>query len=125
MSDLKQFERQKYFNMETFRKSGAGVKTPVWFVQDEDVLYVVTEGKSGKVKRIRNNGKVRIAPCYGNGKVTGEWVDAQAQIVQDLTLSQKIDNMLNKKYGLAKHFFSLLRRFSGSQTAFLKVEMQE
>jgi PPOX class probable F420-dependent enzyme len=125
MSDLKQFERQNYFNMETFRKSGAGVKTPVWFVQDGNLFYVITEGKSGKVKRIRNNGNVRIAPCRGDGHVTGEWVDAQAQIVEESTLAHKINQMLNQKYGLAKHFFSILRRLTGSQSAFLKVEILE
>jgi hypothetical protein len=59
----KPFEKQKYLNIETFRKNGEGVRTPVWFVQDGEVLYARTIANSGKVKRIRNNGQVKIAPC--------------------------------------------------------------
>ena len=55
------FENQKYLNLETFRKSGVGVKTPVWFVQEGDVLFVRTGAIRVKVKRIRNNSQVNIA----------------------------------------------------------------
>jgi PPOX class probable F420-dependent enzyme len=44
------FEKQKYLNLETFRKSGLGVKAPVWFVQDGDMIFVRTITDSGKVK---------------------------------------------------------------------------
>jgi len=49
------FTSQQYLNLETFRKNGAAVKTPVWFVQDGDAIFVRTLANSGKVKRIRNN----------------------------------------------------------------------
>jgi len=83
------FEGQKYLNLETFKKSGEGVKTPVWFAAEpsakldsaEAKLYLYTIGVSGKVKRIRNNGRVRIAPCDVKGRVHGDWVDARAEIV--------------------------------------------
>ena len=29
-----QFAKAKYFSLETFRKTGAGVRTPVWFAED-------------------------------------------------------------------------------------------
>ena len=76
---LKQFEKQQYLNIETFRKNGQGVKTPVWFVQDGEALQVWTQAGSGKAKRIRNNGTVRVAPSTGSGEPTGEWVDARAE----------------------------------------------
>jgi len=67
------FKKQKYLNLETLRKSGVGVRTPVWFVQDGNVLFVRTIADSGKVKRIRNNPQVNIAPCKvdGNCSVIG------------------------------------------------------
>lgn len=80
-SDISQFEGQKYLNLETFRKSGVGVKTPVWFVEQDGVRYVRTISDSGKVKRIRNNGRVRIVPCKSQGEPLGEWVEAQAELV--------------------------------------------
>jgi len=85
MSDaIVQFDKAKYFSLETFRKTGAGVRTPVWFARDpasSDNLtrfYVYTLPDSGKVKRIRNNPKARIAPCNMRGDVRGAWVDALA-----------------------------------------------
>ena len=38
MSSLDAFARQQYLNLETFRKSGVPVRTPVWFTQDGDLL---------------------------------------------------------------------------------------
>ncbi len=54
MSSHTTFDHQSYLNLETFRKNGSGVKTPVWFVEDCGVLYLRTDAASGKVKRIRN-----------------------------------------------------------------------
>ncbi len=75
---LEQFENQQFLNIETFRKSGAGVKTPVWFAQDGKTLYVWTQADSGKAKRIRINPDVKIAPSKADGTPLGEWVPAKA-----------------------------------------------
>jgi PPOX class probable F420-dependent enzyme len=99
------FAGHKYLNLETFKKSGEGVKTPVWFAADPSVsldsseakLYVYTIGVSGKVKRIRNNGRVRIAPCNARGGLRGEWVDARAEIVTGAEAEHGMQ-LLNKKY---------------------------
>ena len=67
MEPFNQLKEAKFLNLETFRKNGNGVKTPVWFVQEGEVLYVRTIADSGKVKRIRNNQQVNVAPCKANG----------------------------------------------------------
>jgi PPOX class probable F420-dependent enzyme len=59
---------QKYISLATFRMNGAKVATPVWFGDDGDKLYVMTRSISGKFKRIRNNGQVRVAPCTIRGQ---------------------------------------------------------
>lgn len=105
MSSFDAFYKQQYLNLETFRKSGVGVKTPVWFVQDGDTLYVRTDPSSGKVKRIRNNSMVNIAPCKMNGKLVGEWQPAIAREVIDEQVDRKIDQLLFKKYRLLKKIF--------------------
>ena len=64
---LGQFVRQEYLNLETFRKNGEGVKTPVWFVEDNGKLYVRTVADSAKVKRLRRNAQVRVTPCQADG----------------------------------------------------------
>ncbi len=107
MSAFDQFARKQYLNIETFRKSGEGVKTPVWFVQEGEVLYVRTGANSGKVKRIRRSAAVNVAPCTMSGKVTGEWVPAQARILEDAETGKKIDQLIKKKYGLMAKLFGM------------------
>ena len=99
------FAGQKYLNLETFKKSGDGVKTPVWFAAEpassldssEAKLFVYTVGVSGKVKRIRNNPRVNVAPCNASGKVRGEWVGARAEIVTGVDAEHGM-KLLNQKY---------------------------
>ena len=62
MINLSQFKNQPFLSIETKRKDGTAVPTPVWFVQDGDVLYVRTIDGSGKVKRARNFSAVRVMP---------------------------------------------------------------
>jgi PPOX class probable F420-dependent enzyme len=114
------FEDQKYLNLETFKKSGQGVRTPVWFAADpatditggEARLFVYTIGVSGKVKRIRNNNRVKIAPCTIRGDVTGDWFDAQAQIVTGEEAARGMA-LIAKKYSpwtYLLNFFAKFRR---------------
>ncbi len=58
------------------------MKTPVWFVQDGPRLYVRTGAESGKVKRVRNDGRVRVRPSDAMGAPRGEWVDGTARLVE-------------------------------------------
>jgi PPOX class probable F420-dependent enzyme len=72
---------QKYISLTTVRKNGTKVATPVWFGEDSDNLYVMTRSTMGKVKRIRNNPLVEVAPCTMRGNVTGDKLFAQARIL--------------------------------------------
>ncbi len=114
------FAGHKYLNLETFKKSGEGVKTPVWFAADPSAsldssdarLYVYSVGVSGKAKRIRNNPRVRIAPCNAGGRVLGEWLQARAEIVAGEEAARGME-LLNKKYFPWKQmldFFAMFRR---------------
>ena len=94
---------EKYINLETYRKNGQGVRTPVWFVEmingDVIVLYVRTSDDTGKYKRVRNNSSVQIAPCDMRGSVKGNWVKGEARIA-DEEEKIKVFKMLEKKYGI-------------------------
>ena len=96
-----QFEGQKYLNLESYRKSGAAVATPVWFADDGNELYIYSLADAGKVKRIRNNPRVRVMPCDFRGGSKGDWVDATARII-DGAEADKAQRLLDKKYGLMK-----------------------
>ena len=110
---LKQFEKQQYLNIETFRKNGQGVKTPVWFVQDEETLQIWTQAGSGKAKRIRNNGTVRVAPSTASGEPTGEWLDARAQTNESPEAIKQVEIFMKKNYGVMFYIFGLLGRMRG------------
>ena len=119
---LAPFRNQKYINVETFRRDGCGVKTPVWFVLRENgAFYVYTEADSWKVKRIRNNPRVRIAPCDVRGKVKGGWEAASARIVSGEE-EQAANKLLDQKYFLKK-IFNLLTKLNRHKRAMLKIEL--
>jgi PPOX class probable F420-dependent enzyme len=125
MSDgLKQFEKQQFVSLETFRKNGQGVPTPVWFAEKDGIFYITTQNNSGKIKRIRNNGRVRVAPCDMRGSLSGEYVEAQARLVSDPQELQKGKAALNKKYGMQKRMMDLMASFNKTDRAILAVELK-
>jgi len=125
MSTLETLQGQQYLNLETFRRSGLGMKTPVWFVQDGSTLYVRTIANSGKVKRIRNNAQVNIAPCKVDGALLGEWIPATAREVTVVDTADKVDRLLDKKYGLLKKMFALSSAIQGRKYTIIEIKMRE
>ena len=130
MSDANHFgalEKSDFLNLETFRKNGAGVRTPVWFAADpaSDIrsggakLYIYTIENTGKVKRVRNNPRVRVAPCNRTGKLEGEWIDAKAQIVQGAEAALGL-KLLTQKYFL-KRIFDLFAVFRSAKREVLVI----
>ena len=119
-----QFEKQQYLNIETFRKNGQGVKTPVWFVQDGETLLVWTEAVSGKAKRIRNDGTVRIAPSTGSGQPVGEWLPAHAQADESPNAIQHLEKLMKQKYGIMFNIFGFLGKLrGGSKSTAIKIQV--
>lgn len=105
---LQLFDGHAYLNLETFRKNGQGVKTPVWFVRDGNALWVWTQADSGKAKRVRHTARVNLAPCKANGDVLGVWVSAQASRHDDPAMLQHARGLMAKKYGLMFWLFAAL-----------------
>lgn len=96
--DLSQFEGHQYINLETYRKTGQPVATPVWFTMDGDRLFVVTRSETGKVKRLRNNDVVRVMPCGMRGEPKGGWVGAKARFATPEETERALKQR-SKKYG--------------------------
>lgn len=120
---LKAFEKQQYLSIETFRKNGQGVKTPVWFVQDGEVLYIWTQTDSGKAKRVRNVSKVNIAPSRGDGAPLADFVPASANRDDSLDAVKHVRGLMVKKYGLVFHLFATLGKLRKAQYTTIKVEL--
>jgi PPOX class probable F420-dependent enzyme len=92
---------QSYISLTTFRKNGTGVPTPVWFGEKDGKMYVMTRPDSGKVKRIRNNPQVRIAPSTIRGKVTGPEFAAKARVLPESQWAEA-RKLINRKYWMAR-----------------------
>lgn len=128
---MTQLKREKYISLATFRKTGKEVATPVWFVTDPDresTLYVFTARGSGKIKRLRNFSRSKVAACDIRGKVHGEWIDATTIILDDSASEQTIRKALRlfrAKYPVAMRMADLGARLSGrySKRAYLEVEI--
>jgi len=111
VNTIDQFAGHKYLSLETYRKSGAAVRTPVWFAEKDGKLYLYTLADSGKVKRIRNNPRVRAVPSDFRGNPLGEWIEGEAHILSPED-ARTANRQLNQKYWMKRIFdwTSKLRR---------------
>ncbi len=108
----------KYINLTTFRKSGVGVATLLWFAEHQGILYTQTFPAAGKLKRIRHTARVMIAPCTISGRALGQEVEGRARIItneQEILLAEAA---LANKYGLTR------RIYNGLLGAFGKLRQQ-
>jgi len=115
---LSQFSGQRYIVVESYRRNGEGVKTPVWFIEQGGKLYVWTIASSGKAKRIRNNHRVRVSPSSFGGGLKGNWVEARARFMDPVTATP-ITDLIRRKYGFQ---FWLLNRFHGKGRVIIEIE---
>lgn len=99
MDEVERLSQSKYLSLTTFRKSGEAVATPVWVVRDGDHLYVTTKSDSGKVKRLRNNAHVLLAPCDMRGNLTGDQVPGSARLLDEAG-TRKVGELVGGRYGL-------------------------
>lgn len=118
---LSAFQNQQYLALETFRKNGQGVRTPVWFAQEGDALFVWTEASSGKAKRIRRDGTVRIAPSTGAGEALGEWTEAHAQADDSPEALHQVQALMRKKYGVSFDLFGLLGKLRKAKYTSIRI----
>ncbi len=122
---LAALDQEPYLNLATFRRSGAAVETPVWFAAHAGRLYVFTEGTAGKVKRLRANPAIRIAPCNLRGRPKGAWLPGRARRVDDAAAVAAAYRALRRKYGLQMRLIDLFSRLSGriGKRAILELEV--
>ena len=110
--------KSKFICLETYKKSGEAVRTPVWFTVEGGKVYFHTPIKSGKVKRLRRNPYLRLAPCTRTGKVIGEWLKGKA-VELDERESNRIIKLVNSRLGLLDKIISLfVCRIYGKRVAF-------
>jgi uncharacterized protein len=119
------FVGYKNLSLESFRKTGIGVPTPVWFAVDPvsgspTKLYIYTIEDSGKAKRIRNSPRVRVAPCNSRGKILGDWVEARAEIVTGAEADHGTA-LLDKRYFPWKQIMAFFAAFSSRKRIVIRI----
>ncbi len=126
-SQIEQLESGSYLSFATLKKSGDYVATPVWFAPMDDHYYLFSAGNAGKVKRLRNFSEVRIAPCTVTGKLTGEWMDTHATLLETDEGEEMALKALRRKYGLSMKFTDLMSALTGKKNAraYIRVDIPQ
>lgn len=112
----------RYLNLESFRRDGTAVRTPLWFAPSADgaVFYVYSVADSFKIKRLRRNPRCRIAACTMRGAVTGPWLEAHATILDGAAVAAGMA-LLDRRYWPWKQMLGLLARLRPAARAVVAI----
>ena len=113
--------RHKYCLLVTYKRSGEAVPTPVWFGLGDSKLYVRSEASVAKVKRIRNDPQVRVAPCTVRGKPLGPPAEGWARVLDRPGDETDAEAALRANYGLGRRFYEGAGGALGTQTVYLEI----
>jgi uncharacterized protein len=80
-AQLQPFVRQRTILLQTRKRDGSWVPTPVNIAVGGDRAYIRTYAKAGKSKRLRNFPEVRFSPSTIRGRPTGAMVHARARLL--------------------------------------------
>lgn len=115
LSDLM---HNRYISLTTFKRDGTPVSTPVWVVSDDGRrLLVWSAARTWKVRRVRRNSDVLVAPSNFRGKERGERVRATARVIDH----PGIDELLRQKYGWQKRALDWFNRRGDSEWATIEL----
>ena len=117
-SRFDQFIDQKYLSLETYKRDSTPIQTPVWFVTENDQLYITTKETTGKVKRLRNNQNARIAVCSMKGDIKSNWVNVGLEKISEESDVEKIVKLRKKKYGFSARLISMFTSQKGKTVAY-------
>lgn len=126
-SKVDKLEKGKYLSFATLKRSGDWVATPVWFAPMDGHYYLFSAGDAGKVKRLRNFSRVRLAPCTVTGRLTGDWLESTAELLSTPEDEALALQALRRKYGLSMKVTDLLSSLSGKmqRRAYIRVAVPQ
>jgi PPOX class probable F420-dependent enzyme len=109
-TDLSALFPGRYLSVTSFRRDGTGIATPVWFVSDGDRLFALTDLHSAKVRRVRRNPRVLVAPCRADGKLRGEPLPAHAEVLTATADLERVQKLLIERYKTSYRLVMLIYR---------------
>ncbi|WP_425425503.1 PPOX class F420-dependent oxidoreductase [Amycolatopsis marina] len=97
----------EYFALRTFRQDGSPVSTPIWLAPADEYLYAYTPSRSWKIRRIRRNPTVEVAPSDFAGEPHGPWRPGRATVlpVSKLRIAKRA---MTAKYGNKFRWFTVI-----------------
>jgi PPOX class probable F420-dependent enzyme len=122
MDEIARLAAHRYLLVTTFRRDGRAVPTPVWAARDGDALVVWSAADAGKVKRIRRDGAVRLAPCTARGAPTGPEVAGNAELL-DADGSERARQLIAARYGLLGRIAMLGSRLRRGRTGTIGIRL--
>ena len=102
--ELHDLRGHKYCLVVTYRRSGEGVPTPVWFGIGDGVLYFRSLPSTGKTKRLRATPEVRVAPCTSRGRPLGAPFVGTARIVS-AQQEPEAERRITANYGVGTRIY--------------------
>lgn len=116
-ADLEALFPGKYLSVTSFKRDGTGIATPVWFVSDGERLLAFTDLHSMKVRRMRRNPHVLVAPCRVNGKLRRDPLPARVEVLTATADLERVRTLLTERYKVSYRlvmlFYRLGRRLRG------------
>lgn len=109
-ADWQALAAARYLNLESFKRNGTAVRTPLWFAPDADgTFYIYSQAEAYKVKRLRRTPACRVAACDMRGNVSGPWLEARAEILSGEAAARGMA-LLDRRYWPWKQMLGLLAR---------------
>lgn len=113
-ADLEALFPGRYLSVMSFKRDGTGVATPVWFVSDGRRLFALSDLHSAKVRRMRRNPGVLVAPCVVDGKLRSEPVPAHVEVLTATPELERVQKLLIERYKISYRLVMLIYRLGRS-----------
>lgn len=124
IGSLEEIRATKRTLVVTFRRDGTPVPTPVWAAYAGGALYVRSERSAGKLKRLRNDPRVLLAPCTARGRPLGSPLEAHGFLVA-LEDEPAAERALAERYGLGRECFERTIDIMRIEMCYLRLEPRE
>jgi hypothetical protein len=109
-ADLATLFPGRFLSITSFKRDGAGVATPVWFVSDGTRLFALTDLHSAKVRRMRRDPRVLVASCRASGELRGEPIPARAEVLTATEDLDRVQKLLSQRYKISYRLIMLIYR---------------
>jgi PPOX class probable F420-dependent enzyme len=122
VSGFEHLRGHKYCLLVTYRRNREAVPTPVWFGLGDGKLYVRSEANVAKLKRIRRDPQVRVAPCTMRGKPLGLPAEGRARVLDHPSDEEAMaEAALRANYGLGRRVYEGAGGALGTETVYLEI----